>query len=336
MDGIYRNQDKQNSSFQIASIAQLHALNGLKVLAILLVFNSHCGKLYPVSVMATGGALGNALFFILSGYFLKVDDKKISRWIIKKIMRLYPAMLIVSVGYALIFQYFPENIQAIVARFIWPTGYWFIGGLLLFNIIIYFFEKYNMFKNFTLYSIILWIIYFVCYILFVNKEIWSVEENGFFRLIYYFYIFSVGYCLKTERIHAKISTRLALVSAVICFLGQIGWKFIMIKIQPLMVTQFLCQILGVLFAVSMLIYTLNIEKKYCKLPKQLINIVDLCSRYSLEIYLTQRTAQRIALGANFPINIFIAVVITIIYSLALKRITKILVNRNIKFDYIYK
>ena len=45
-------------------------LNLMKVFAILLVFNSHCDPLYPVSYLATGGALGNSLFFIISGYLL--------------------------------------------------------------------------------------------------------------------------------------------------------------------------------------------------------------------------------------------------------------------------
>lgn len=173
----------------LGSIRQIHALNGLKVIAILLVFNSHCGKLYPVSAMATGGALGNALFFILSGYFLKIELSEFWPWIKKRIIQLYPAMLIVSFVYALTFQDFPKNLQTIFTRFIWPTGYWFIGGLLLFNILIYFFEKYNVFNNFVLYSVILWGVYFIWYVLFVDKTVWSVEDHGIFRLIYYFYIY---------------------------------------------------------------------------------------------------------------------------------------------------
>ena len=42
-------------------------LNLLRVFAVFLVFNSHCDALYPVSALATGGAMGNALFFVISG-----------------------------------------------------------------------------------------------------------------------------------------------------------------------------------------------------------------------------------------------------------------------------
>ena len=39
-------------------------LDFLRVLAILLVLNSHLDNLYPISALATGGAAGNGLFFI--------------------------------------------------------------------------------------------------------------------------------------------------------------------------------------------------------------------------------------------------------------------------------
>ena len=35
---------------------QIPIINTLKLFAILIVFNSHCSQLYPVSYMATGGS----------------------------------------------------------------------------------------------------------------------------------------------------------------------------------------------------------------------------------------------------------------------------------------
>lgn len=301
---------------------QLHAFNGIKVLAMILVFNSHCGNLYPVSALATGGALGNALFFVLSGYFLKIESLQFLPWIKRRIIQLYPPMLIVSIVYMLVFRYFPENLWSVIARFIWPTGYWFIGGLLLFNIIIYFFEKYNLFNRFILYSIILWLIYFGWYVLFIEKNVWSVEDHGIFRLIYYFYIYSFGYGLRTNKINLKLSIPVTLIGAIVCFIGQIGWKFIMVKIPGLMVTQFFCQILGTVFAILILIFSRDIEESYNRLPKKFIKGLDFWSKYSLEIYLSQRTAQRVGgVIADFPMNMAIAVIFTLIYSLILKKIT---------------
>ena len=52
---------------------QLYALNALRLIAILLVFHSHSGPLYPAEALANGGAVGNALFFIISGYLIKTS-----------------------------------------------------------------------------------------------------------------------------------------------------------------------------------------------------------------------------------------------------------------------
>ena len=291
-------------------------------MAILLVFNSHCSKLYPIEALATGGALGNALFFIISGYLLKISlNDHFWPWIKKRIVQLYPGMLIVSVVYAVAFQFYPDSFLTFETRFIWPTGYWFVGGLLLFNVIIYFFEKWKVFDRFLLYSAILWIIYFTYYVLFIDKSAWTVEEHGVFRLIYYFYIYSLGYCLKSKKIRISIRNSTALLIAGVAFVGHFAWKLAMSKVLMLMQTQCICQVLGVFFAVFMLLLVLNIEKGYCRLPKGLVNVIDFWSRYSLEIYLTQRTAQRVAQLVTFPLNMCMALILTLLYSLLLKKLS---------------
>lgn len=309
---------------------QLHALNLLKVFAILLVFNSHCGDLYPYSVMATGGALGNSLFFILSGYFVTIHGEPFFPWIRKKFFQLYPGMWLVSIVNAIVLRYKWSDIaQNFVYRYIFPTGYWFVGGLLLFNIIIWFLEKYKVFEKFFLYTILLATIYVVWYIFLIDKTVWSVEDHGFFRMIYYFYIYSVGYCLKSRKIHLKLLPPVAFVAAVVGLVGNTGWKFVMIKVPLLMKTQFLCQMFCIVFAVSAIIWGLNIEKAYCeKVPEKIKSNMDFWSRYSLEIYFAQRIAQRkIAIGIPFPINLVIAILCTMVYALLIKKVMQKITKR---------
>ena len=42
----------------------------IKSLACLLITNSHFNRIWPISAMATGGAIGNALFFMVAGFCL--------------------------------------------------------------------------------------------------------------------------------------------------------------------------------------------------------------------------------------------------------------------------
>lgn len=49
-------------------IKKRYDTNLLRAIAILLIFNSHIDAMYPYPQLGTGGALGNGIFFFLSGY----------------------------------------------------------------------------------------------------------------------------------------------------------------------------------------------------------------------------------------------------------------------------
>ena len=56
--------------------ARRQAIDALKVIAIFMVLNSHLDFLYPIPALAAGGAAGNSLFFIISGFFVRFKDQK--------------------------------------------------------------------------------------------------------------------------------------------------------------------------------------------------------------------------------------------------------------------
>lgn len=62
----------------------------LKLIAILVILNSHFDSLYPgkLRLLATGGTWGNALFFLISGYFTKIDNDFFP-YMKKRIIRLF-------------------------------------------------------------------------------------------------------------------------------------------------------------------------------------------------------------------------------------------------------
>ena len=62
----------------------------LKTLAVLLVINSHLDAYYPHSALATGGALGNALFFVVSGFCLADIHDKFDKWYFYRVLKIYP------------------------------------------------------------------------------------------------------------------------------------------------------------------------------------------------------------------------------------------------------
>ncbi|MFM2007655.1 MAG: hypothetical protein RLZZ09_3310, partial [Pseudomonadota bacterium] len=67
--------------------------DALRCLAILLVINSHMDILYPIPQLSTGGAIGNALFFMLSAYGITLSERRkpqaLAEYLGKRISRIY-------------------------------------------------------------------------------------------------------------------------------------------------------------------------------------------------------------------------------------------------------
>ncbi|MBE6271837.1 MAG: acyltransferase [Prevotella ruminicola] len=77
-----------------------YALDMMKVLAAIMITNSHFIPLYKdVNIgLATFGVHGNALFFFVSGYLLTMGlskkEERFDHWYKRRINRLLPAMLL--------------------------------------------------------------------------------------------------------------------------------------------------------------------------------------------------------------------------------------------------
>ena len=97
----------------------------LRVVAIALVINSHMDELYPWPVLGTGGAIGNSLFFLLSGLGLCLSESAVSNsfplYMAKRVRRIYPpawvASLLLLIPLALYFrQSDPQAAKAILSQ----------------------------------------------------------------------------------------------------------------------------------------------------------------------------------------------------------------------------
>ena len=71
-----------------------------KFIAVVLVLNSHMELLYgKYSFMATGGAIGDCLFFFASGFTLFIGrGGRFDNWYKRRIQRIYPSLI----GWALL------------------------------------------------------------------------------------------------------------------------------------------------------------------------------------------------------------------------------------------
>lgn len=114
----------------------------LKCFAALLITNSHMGLLYgDYRFLATGGCIGDVLFFFCSGFtlFLKPMDGiwQFPNWYKRRINRIYPTLIAVAILGCLFFETYWNMIDIIVAK-----RYWFVSCIMLYYIAIFFVGSY--------------------------------------------------------------------------------------------------------------------------------------------------------------------------------------------------
>lgn len=133
----------------------------LKAIAALLVMNSHMEAMYGnYGFLATGGSIGDALFFFCSGYTLflgKMVD--FPNWYKRRVQRIYPTVIVMSLLYA---HYHIDQIQYVIKTNLgsgWFISCIFIYYLILYPIRKYFSTKLNWVLCFVAVLTILWYIF---------------------------------------------------------------------------------------------------------------------------------------------------------------------------------
>jgi peptidoglycan/LPS O-acetylase OafA/YrhL len=114
----------------------------LKFLAVFFILNSHMGILYvKFPMLASGGAIGNALFFFCSGFtlFLKPfgGARDFPNWYKVRINRIYPTVFAVAIVLCTFFDYRPD-----INYIILYGGLWFVTCIMVYYVIIYFIGVY--------------------------------------------------------------------------------------------------------------------------------------------------------------------------------------------------
>lgn len=338
---------------EIKNIRKRHCINAIKVFAVLLIINSHIEVLYPdeIKFVSSGGAIGNSIFFIISGFFLHIRE---GFWLFckKKFLRIYPTCWIALwTGMLLGVKSIPCDFQDILTTFIWPTTYWYIGALILFEIIVYIFEKFKICQNKIFLSLIcIWILY---YIFLIDKTSLNIEASnlltvaGFYKCIYLFALFYCGYVLGNKFDYNFLPAdsskviKSSFACFLICFIISYFIKYAIFRYSFLMKFQGVIQLLNCMIAISILLWAITYENMYShKMKKEIVFIIDKISAYSLEIYMVQFAviafSEKVLL-IKFCISWYSVIMCTLLIiglaAFVLKSITKNLLSILVKLEH---
>lgn len=315
------------------------SLDLLKGLTILLIINSHADVLYPakISFLASGGGIGNELFFLISGYLFGPKEQ-IGADLRRRWLRLYlPAYIMIAIT-ALIKGTGVSNAADFIRVFIWPTMFWFVGAIFVYTLILYIALPHDIHKRvpFCVFGVLVCVIDLVLYLVCIpDKNTWIVENAYLgiipYRSIYSIFSFFCGYYIKKnkDRIHAKVPTRILAVLAVVFFAAFYLFKFCLNKQIVPMPLQILSHPLTVISAVCIFLafetMDLDLDSENDQLPRMIKGFAKL----SLEAYLVQFLviAGFDTLKIMFPFNMILCVLAIVVCA----KILQILDGALIKF-----
>lgn len=216
----------------------------LRFLAILLIVNSHLDPFLPSAIakFATGGMLGNALFFMLSAFGLFMSYKERRRNLIDyyshRILRIYPSIWIVLTLILLPLCLYDNEfakwmcnnqIEGFIQYYFLPKSpFWFLQALMLFYFVIYFILKNYSRRLIGILGIISLIVYSIFYFNTLDLSRFTIEDYPF-KLIFYFLVILFGLFLAENNDKIKYDGFTNIIYFVVGFTGIYLHKYFLSK-----------------------------------------------------------------------------------------------------------
>ena len=285
------------------------AIDILKFIAVFMVMNSHMEVCYPkYQFLATGGAIGDALFFFASGFTLFLGrDMRFDEWYKRRINRIYPSILAVAIT-AYVIWGFEENIGDILLG----KRYWFIGCIMVYYVFLYPLKKI---KNEKVVNLIFigWLVVMIAAFFVVWRGKAEPYSKGLYRCLLFFLFMLQGAIMgkHTEMFAFKWwHVPFFLIAIGACFylvhIGSGNW-LTLLSIIPL-------------FCSTYSLYCICNAKVFDKLYQNRIagSIIFIISQLCLEVYLIQKFIFTDALNNLFPINVPIIMLVVIAAAYLLK------------------
>lgn len=300
----------------------------LRALAACLITNSHYTGVYPTDIIANGGLIGDVLFFAVSGYCLFNVKKSFPRWYGKRLARVYTPVLLITIVYFLFGCYTFSKEQKFLWWFVYPTGYHFVGSIVLLYIPFWFVGKFEWLR-----SKLVWIMglvalaYTVVYLFAYDKSYYHIDNVREWMIKFLFFesmILGAYFKKNQDKFHNKFHWWLPIVTGM-TFVAYFASKLFFSKYSAYSYLQIVNQIL--IFALLFFIFWLfaSLDEKLEKLPQWIKNVLSFIANMTLEIYVVQSVLiECIRPHLGFPLNWLVITTSIVIAAFALHIVCKYL------------
>ena len=273
----------------------------IKFLAALLITNSHMELLYgKYSIFATGGAIGDVLFFFCSGFTLFLGRTgRFDNWYKRRINRIYPTVFAWAILSTAFFSK-EKNILEIIIH----GGGWFVTCIMIYYVILFFVRKF-MFDKLKLAFWISSGIVLIWYLFIDNTPDYNMYGSTYFKWGHYFLFMLLGAIIGVSNKKDESNftfTGLKLLGSILLFyiVLILGRKYVII--HDLQIIS-LIPLLGVTYYFYRLCNSLPMKKLYDN--KYVGPVIKIIGGLCLEIYLVQYSLFTDKMNHLFPLNLFI-------------------------------
>lgn len=302
----------------------------LRALAACLITNAHYTDVYPIDLIASGGLLGDVIFFGVSGYCLYNIRQSFPRWYGKRLIRCYLPVILITALYLLLGSYKITSEQSFIYWFIYPTYYHFIASIVLLYVLYYFVIKTPFLKT-HIGSImaVTAILYVAVYLLFYDRSYYHIDNvrEPMIRFLFFECMLLGAWFKQHDEKFRNKQSLLSLLGVLLSFCVYFACKLTFSKYQAFSQLQGINQI--VLFAFLFFIFRASsgYDCVLEKLPPLIKRVIRFIADITLEIYLVQYVLiDLLRTVAPFPLN-WIAITASILLAAtALHYIVKFLLS----------
>ena len=313
------------------------AIDLIKFIGVLLIINSHLGVAYPKwSFLASGGAIGNSLFFFASGFLLSHRNDPTIKSILNgwggffktKISRIYSSLFAV-----IIFKGFMgDDSISFHSVIFYVGGYWFVKCILLY--FIFSWPLINLKNNSMLMVCAFTSLFCLLLCCFLEHEADLIFGNGGFwiKVPLYWPVLCTGIILGRFKdsiiIKPVYGCAIAFVSIALFYLScwlTMNNTYDSVAVLPLIIA---CVGLYIMFH-SQFVKKI-MEYSFIR------NLVLVICAVSLESYMIQFSIITDKLNNLFPLNILILITTIIVVSIIIRVFSKLILQTFSKDNYNVK
>lgn len=295
----------------------------MKFLAAVLITNSHMVSVYPekYSMLATGGAIGDALFFFCSGFLLMMArGGDFFNWYKRRINRIFPAIFAAALVGIVLFSKDPTLKEVIL-----HGGGWFVQAIFVFYALFWFVKRFLSDKLWIAIAAVSAVI-LVWFIWFWDKSVFILYNDTYLRWPCFFLVMLLGAAVskreKERQADGKKQPRGLVWLALLAGLLALYFGYQLLQRRMPLLDSLQIVLLPVLMGIIYCFYRLCANAKVVRAyrSKYIYWAVYAVSACCLEVYLCGKWFFGLgsALQGCFPLNVLLTFLLIFVAAYLLK------------------